>query len=198
MTECHSFRGGTMDKKQRIIDAAIQLYLKNGIEKTTISHIVKEAGIAQGTFYLYFPTKLAVMPAIAEQMVATVHEKLMQIDRNATIREKMQNCINILFSNTNTYQELTKLIYTGFTQTEEVKQWEKIYSPLYAWVFEVIEEAQSNAEVDGKLDAKVVARIIIGAIESTAEQIYLFDDSPTTQVEHVKDNLLRFILNGLN
>lgn len=198
MTECHSFSGGLMDKKQRIIDATIELYLKNGIEKTTISHIVKEAGIAQGTFYLYFPTKLAVMPAIAEQMVAKVHEKLININPNAPIQEKLQQCMTILFSNTETYQELTKLIYTGFTQTEEVKQWETIYRPLYDWVFQVIREAQMNAEITTELDAKVLARIIIGAIESTAEQIYLFDDSPTTQVDHVKDNLLRFILNGLN
>lgn len=186
-----------MDKKQRIIDAAIQLYLENGIDKTTISHIVKQAGIAQGTFYLYFPTKLAVMPAIAEQMVLTTHEKLTQIEIALPIVDKMQRCIDILFANTNTYQELTKLIYTGLTQTDEVKQWETIYKPLYDWVFVAIEEGQVQREVDALLDAKVLARIIIGAIESTAEQLYLFDESPAIEVEHVKRNLLQFIVNGL-
>ncbi|MEG0380179.1 MAG: TetR family transcriptional regulator [Kurthia sp.] len=186
-----------MDKRQRIIDATIQLCLENGIEKTTISHIVKHAGIAQGTFYLYFPTKLAVMPAIAEQMVTIIHEKLSQIDRSESITMKMQKCIDTIFANTSAYQELTKLVYSGLTQTEEVKQWEKIYQPLYDWIFEVIEEAKSTGDINSELDSGIVARIIMGSIESTAEQIYLFDYSPTIQVEHVKNNLHTFIMNGL-
>ena len=49
--------------------------------KTKISDIVKLAGIAQGTFYLYFPSKLSVMPAIAEVMV----EKMI-----LAVKEKVQ------------------------------------------------------------------------------------------------------------
>lgn len=45
------------------------MFQEKGVEKTKISDIVKLAGIAQGTFYLYFPSKLSVMPAIAEVMV---------------------------------------------------------------------------------------------------------------------------------
>ncbi len=47
----------------------LKCFRKKGVEKTKISDIVKLAGIAQGTFYLYFPSKLSVMPAIAEVMV---------------------------------------------------------------------------------------------------------------------------------
>ena len=49
--------------------------------KTKISDILKLAGIAQGTFYLYFPSKLSVMPAIAEVMV----EKMI-----LAVKEKVQ------------------------------------------------------------------------------------------------------------
>lgn len=52
-----------------------------GRRKTKISDIVKLAGIAQGTFYLYFPSKLSVMPAIAEVMV----EKMI-----LAVKEKVQ------------------------------------------------------------------------------------------------------------
>ncbi len=56
-------------KKGRIIHAAIDIFSEKGIDQTKVSDIVKKAGIAQGTFYLYFPSKLAVMPSIAEVMV---------------------------------------------------------------------------------------------------------------------------------
>ena len=47
-----------MDKRERIIQSAIKLFQEKGIDKTTISDIVRNANIAQGTFYIYFPSKL--------------------------------------------------------------------------------------------------------------------------------------------
>ena len=61
-----------MGKKKLIVSAAIDSFLEKGIHKTTISDIVREAGIAQGTFYLYFTSKWALMPAIAEVMAGKI------------------------------------------------------------------------------------------------------------------------------
>src|SRR5699024_11539523 len=55
--------------------SAMHVFQKNGMEKTTVSEIVKGAGIAQGTFYLYFPSKLSVMPAIASVLVENTIEQ---------------------------------------------------------------------------------------------------------------------------
>lgn len=78
MTVSHFGKKGVsrIDKKERIIQSAIDVFSEKGIEKATISEIVKKAGIAQGTFYLYFSSKLAVMPAIAEVMVNKILEGL--------------------------------------------------------------------------------------------------------------------------
>lgn len=56
------FQMGKLDenkqqKEQRLMDAAFRLYSTQGIVKTSIDHIVKESGIAKGTFYLYFRDK---------------------------------------------------------------------------------------------------------------------------------------------
>lgn len=186
-----------MDKRARILQAAIELFLQQGIEKTTISHIVKKAGIAQGTFYLYFDTKLAVMPAIAEQMVVTIHDKLHAFSSTASITQKITHCVDVLFDNTSTYKELTKLVYTGFTQTDEITQWETIYKPLYDWVHDAIEQAKQDGTVQTAIEAKAAARILVGAIESTAEQIYLFDETPVVHVAQMKESIVQFIVSGL-
>lgn len=44
-------------KKDALLNAAFQLFLANGLTKTTISDIVDAAGVAKGTFYLYFEDK---------------------------------------------------------------------------------------------------------------------------------------------
>ena len=45
-----------MDKRAAIIDAAIAVFAEKGVEKATVSDIVKRAGIAQGTYYLASPS----------------------------------------------------------------------------------------------------------------------------------------------
>ena len=87
-----------MDKKERIIKAAIEVFRKQGIEKTKISDIVKVAGIAQGTFYLYFPSKLSLMPAIAEVMVAKTLEIVIdRVSDDAPFSKRMEQLVDAIF-----------------------------------------------------------------------------------------------------
>lgn len=48
------------DKEKRLLEAAKELFLEKGIQNTTVSDIVKAAGVAKGTFYLYYKDKTAV------------------------------------------------------------------------------------------------------------------------------------------
>lgn len=53
--------GRVEEKKQRkrnsIIEAAYELFQKQGYQTTAIDEVVKKAGVAKGTFYLYFRDK---------------------------------------------------------------------------------------------------------------------------------------------
>lgn len=44
-------------KKESLLNTAFELFLTKGLAKTTISDIVEKAGVAKGTFYLYFKDK---------------------------------------------------------------------------------------------------------------------------------------------
>ncbi len=49
------------DKRERLLKASHELFLSKGVVETTISAITKIAGVAKGTFYLYYPDKYAVL-----------------------------------------------------------------------------------------------------------------------------------------
>lgn len=68
---------GTADKAARraeLISAAQQVFAAQGVANTTVSDIVEAAGVAQGTFYLYFASKDDVLIAVAERVVAGIIE----------------------------------------------------------------------------------------------------------------------------
>lgn len=54
-------------RKAEILHAAEKLFKQYGYEKTPIDSIIKEAGIAKGTFYYYFKSKKDILDAMVEQ-----------------------------------------------------------------------------------------------------------------------------------
>jgi AcrR family transcriptional regulator len=46
-----------MDKKQQLLDTALRLFVEYGFHGTPTSRIAKDAGVANGTLFHYFPTK---------------------------------------------------------------------------------------------------------------------------------------------
>ena len=62
----------TVDRTARraeLVSAASGVFAQNGVANTAVSDIVKAAGVAQGTFYLYFESKDDVVLAVVERMV---------------------------------------------------------------------------------------------------------------------------------
>jgi AcrR family transcriptional regulator len=57
-------------RRAELASAAARVFAQRGVAKAAVSDIVKAAGVAQGTFYLYFDSKEDVVIAVAEQMVA--------------------------------------------------------------------------------------------------------------------------------
>ena len=53
-------------RRQEILAAALRCFARNGFHSTTITDIVRESGVSQGTFYVYFATKDDVIAALAD------------------------------------------------------------------------------------------------------------------------------------
>jgi AcrR family transcriptional regulator len=97
-------RDDTRDKRRAILDAARELFARQGYEETTIAEIARDAGVAVGTVYLYFQNKhdilvdvcLALNAEIAKviQSPAILALPLPQVPRaviEATFRSSRQN-----------------------------------------------------------------------------------------------------------
>ncbi|MBF7019592.1 TetR family transcriptional regulator [Staphylococcus sp. 18_1_E_LY] len=186
-----------MNKKEKIVQAAIDIFCEKGIDKANVSDIVKEANIAQGTFYLYFSSKLAVMPSIAEVMVNKIINELKSEVDSSSIDQQIKQIINVIFNVTNEYKELTMLVYSGLTQTQFIGDWESIYKPLYDWIESLLMSAKKGGLINSTINIKYTAKIIVGAIESSAEQIHIYDREEIDNVKEYKKELEKFLLNGL-
>jgi AcrR family transcriptional regulator len=77
-------------RREDIIAAAARLLAHKSVAATPVSEIVKAAGVAQGTFYLYFSSKDDVVLAVAEHITDCMIEEIQQaietVDGNAIVK----------------------------------------------------------------------------------------------------------------
>ncbi len=54
-------------RRTQILDAALAVWMRHGFDGSTVEAVAREAGLAKGTLYLYFPTKGAILDALIER-----------------------------------------------------------------------------------------------------------------------------------
>src|SRR5688572_20208073 len=57
-----------LDKRRRILDAAVAVFARDGFASAKVAAIAKRAGVADGTIYLYFPSKEALLLTLFEEL----------------------------------------------------------------------------------------------------------------------------------
>lgn len=74
-------------KEKKLFDTGFKLFTKKGIKNTSIDEIAKEAGVAKGTFYLYFRDKYELQ----DQLIAKKSYQLFNKALNKLDKDKINN-----------------------------------------------------------------------------------------------------------
>ena len=83
------------ERKNEIIDVAQRLFYSVGYDQTTVNAIIEDAGIAKGTFYYYFKSKLDLLENMIDRMVLQIMGAIKPIiDAETGAVEKLRNFYN--------------------------------------------------------------------------------------------------------
>jgi AcrR family transcriptional regulator len=108
----------TFDRREQILKISLRLFAANGYHKTKISDIVGEAGVAQGTFYWYFPSK----EAIALEIIQNGQQHLLKViaqgyrQTTGTVQDAVKSSEKLfkdLFQFAEENKDLIKLLLNG-------------------------------------------------------------------------------------
>ncbi len=103
-------------RHQQIVDAAIQIFALKGYRVASIADIIRQAGVARGTFYLYFPSKEAVFHAALDRFLALFQEMARKqagrvysnpLTLGASLRETLLDWLRFLLQ----HRQLTKIVF---------------------------------------------------------------------------------------
>jgi AcrR family transcriptional regulator len=66
-------------RRQELIEAAVAVFSAKGVAAASVDDMVRAAGVAKGTFYLYFATKDDAVNGVARAMVERVAERIQAV-----------------------------------------------------------------------------------------------------------------------
>lgn len=185
------------DKYERIIESAIEIISEKGFQKTVVSDIVRKAQVAQGTFYLYFSSKNALIPAIAERLLKMTLYKIKEsMSESKDFWHALKIYIDETYKITDEYKDVLILCYSGLAFEYSMETWEKIYQPYYEWFEQIIHKAISHKEINANINAVSYAKLLINLVENSAERFYIANDQNLTDEESKKE-LFLFIQRSL-
>lgn len=97
--------------KEKIFQAAMELFLEHGYDKTTVEQIAEKADVAKGTFFNYFPTKDEVLYYLGDYRMAVMEQMLAdELKDIKSAKEKLYACLRFFCKENEKYKSITALI----------------------------------------------------------------------------------------
>src|SRR5256885_2381191 len=93
MTAHSAAERGNGHKGERILSAAERIFARHGFFAAKVSDVAKEAGVADGTIYLYFKSKDDLLISLFERRMQQLNEALTEAVAAAPQRQQLQTFI---------------------------------------------------------------------------------------------------------
>ena len=188
------------EKKAKILRSAYELFTEKSIEETSVSDITGRAGVAKGTFYLYFRDKYRLYEELVAsrsndiiiKAMTTINKKIPKSDEDK-IFALTDSIIDQLAEDTSLLKFISKNLSWGLFRSAmlnssgsaRVSDFEKIFSDF------IIENGLLKYK-----DPELMIFMIVELVGSTCYSVIL--DGTPTDIDTLKPYLLKTISNILN
>ena len=194
----HKSRTG--DKHERILGAALKVFAKHGFYSSKVSEIAREAGVADGTIYLYFKNKDDILIKAFEeamtQLIARLDDALASI---AHPLDKLRTYIMLHFSIVREYKELAEVITVELRQsTKFMKEYKnEKFKDYLKRISQIIREGQAEGFIRQEISAGLLKRGIFGMIDELSLLMVLSKKHGPEELDVVVDQVASVIIRGI-
>ncbi len=191
---------GTATRKA-IIDAAELVFAEHGYADASITRITERAGVGQGTFYLYFGSKLEVFEELVVDLNRRVRHAMTEASADAPTRLEGERAgFRAFFAFTAEHPALYRVVREAEHVSPRVLTLH--YTRIVEGYIANLTRARGRGEV-GDLDPTVAAWVLMGIGEMIGMRWVLWDQegdggaATTTVPDFVFDQVMEFIERAL-
>ncbi|MER3554144.1 MAG: TetR family transcriptional regulator [Meiothermus sp.] len=188
------------DRRAEILAAARAVFAEKGLEDTKISDIVARAGVAQGTFYLYFPSKTSLLYALSDDLDNALLESIQEATaKHLSFAQKIDAGIRAAFATFEECRDVLLILHGALGASQRHSgglEMEKANRPFYDFIESLIRQGQEQGEVEPSINPALSARLVLGVVDRAAEGFFLYppEQDGETYVKEVVGFIQRALL----
>jgi TetR/AcrR family fatty acid metabolism transcriptional regulator len=162
-----SLQKNKSEKYNKILNSAGAVFAEFGFHKATISQIAAQAGVADGTLYLYFKNKDDILYQFISFKTNVVFKKMhAAVEKGRNAEEKLRHLIRCHLAEFQSDKNMAIIFQSEVRYLRDIESQIKDISKMYLDLLsEIIEQGQIEGTWRQDLFVGLVKRFILGAVE---------------------------------
>jgi len=162
------------ERRAQIMGHAARLFGNKGYHDTSISDIISEAGIARGTFYLYFENKRSIFEELLDRLLGDILDRISAVETTPDApspREQLIDNITRVIELFADERHLLEILFKGAVGLD--KEFDSKLNDFYE---SLTEEMIGSLDLGQKMglvrpcDTRFAARIALGAFKEMLQE----------------------------
>jgi len=185
-------------KYKQIVDAAVIVIAENGYHQAQVSKIAKEAGVADGTIYLYFKNKEDILISVfREKMAIFVNNVEVILEQDIDTSEKLFRMIDSHFRILHEDRHLAIVTQLELRQSNKELRLRinEVLKEYLTLLDAILKEGIVNGTLDEGLDIRLARQMVFGTIDETITSWVMNDQK--YDLMKLSPDVHRMIMNGM-
>ncbi|MFJ7934952.1 TetR/AcrR family transcriptional regulator [Sporosarcina sp. NPDC096371] len=185
-------------KYKQIVDAAVIVIAENGFHQAQVSKIAKEAGVADGTIYLYFKNKEDILISVFREKMAIFVENVEAIlKKDIDTSEKLFRMIDNHFRVLHEDRQLAIVTQLELRQSnKELRiRINEVLKEYLVLLDAILKEGIDGGVLDADLDIRLARQMVFGTIDETITSWVMNDQK--YDLLKLSSEVHRLIMNGM-
>jgi AcrR family transcriptional regulator len=178
-------------RQRQILAAARDLFNRQGYARTNMAQIAAQSGVAQGTIYLYFDSKLAMADALVEDYIGNASVILEKSLSGSLGPDQIRTCVHQILLHASKNSDIVRLldirVHLGLENIRQPEADKKLQKMLSAVIAEGIKRGRFR-----EYDPFAAAALVSGLVEWITRyslmwlkcDISLFEETAIQMLEH--------------
>ena len=187
------------EKSRKIIAAATKIFAKNGFYKAKISEIAQEAGIADGTIYIYFKHKDDILIALFEEKMKEVLDNMkkqisLESDPFAKIERFAYFHLKLIEDN----KDMAEIIQVELRQSSKfMKNYQnKKFAQYLDLIGDIIQEGKEKGLISQDIIPGIAKRAFFGALDEMS-RFWVLSKRRKYDIETAARQISSYFINGM-
>lgn len=176
--------------RQRLVDSALELLAQDGLDAVSLRAIARRAGVSHGAPRWHFPTRAALLCAVAHRGFIELGERMgpVLVDRGSPPLARLAAACRVYVAFAQDRTSLFELMFRH-DLLEESEPWLRFTSlPLFAALVELVGEAQAGGWRTARAP-DAVAGALWGSVHGLA-QLWLWGSLPLAMPDRALEDVL--------